>query len=345
MPVLVSSWFSIVKTKMFHHVNLKCFFSFLFAYTVPIAFPEASHLPITTVTDSVKHSSILTGLDSFEFVYSAKIPLIEESASLWIPVATSDAFQEVELIDIGAPISGQTITDRDFGNQLLYFKLGKKETGSEIVLRYQVKRREKAPYVAYEVELANYLRPERLTPFHLEFKRLAEKAIGSKMGQREKARALYEHVIGRMRYDKSGIGWGRGDALYACDVKTGNCTDFHAYFIGLSRSVGIPTRFSMGATIPAEKDEGPVGGYHCWAEFYADGKWFPIDISEAWKVPSLADYYFGHHPANRIEFTRGRDLIVTPSPSSGPINFLIYPILEMQGKEQILIPSLWFKRL
>ena len=302
-------------------------------------------MPTTTVKDSVQHSSILTGLDSFEFVYRAKIPLIEKSALLWIPVATSDAFQEVVLIDIESPLSGQTITDRDFGNRLLYFKLDKKHTGSEIVLRYQVKRREKSPYVSSEIELANYLRPERLTPFHLEFKRLAEKEIDSKMGQQAKARALYEHVLRRMRYDKSGIGWGRGDALYACDVKTGNCTDFHAYFIALSRSVGIPARFSIGATIPTGKDEGPVGGYHCWAEFYADGKWFPIDISEAWKTPSLANYYFGNQPANRIEFTRGRDLIVTPSPSSGPINFLIYPILEVQGREQVLIPSLWFKRI
>jgi len=52
-----------------------------------------------------------------------------------------------------------------------------------------------------------------------------------------------------MRYDKSGIGWGRGDAVYACDAKTGNCSDFHSYFIALARSIGIPARFAIGATI------------------------------------------------------------------------------------------------
>jgi hypothetical protein len=47
----------------------------------------------------------------------------------------------------------------------------------------------------------------------------------------------------------------------------------------------------------------------------------PVDISEAWKNPRLAGYYFGHNPANRFELTKGRDLIVDPAPASGPINF------------------------
>ena len=35
-------------------------------------------------------------------------------------------------------------------------------------------------------------------------------------------------------------------------------------------------------------------------EFFAGGSWVPVDISEAWKNPKLADYYFGHNPANRF---------------------------------------------
>ena len=64
----------------------------------------------------------------------------------------------------------------------------------------------------------------------------------------------------------------------------------------------------------------------------ADGKWVPVDISEASKKPALADYYFGHHPANRFELSAGRDLIVEPPPVTGPINFLAYPHLEIDGK-------------
>jgi hypothetical protein len=57
-----------------------------------------------------------------------------------------------------------------------------------------------------------------------------------------------------------------------------------------------------------------------------------VDVSEANKNLSLADYYFGHHPANRFELSKGRDLIVAPGPVSGPINFLAYPVMEMDGK-------------
>src|SRR5207248_1419479 len=161
----------------------------------------------------------------------------------------------------------------------------------------------------------------------------------------ERAKALYDHVLGRMRYDKSGTGWGRGDAMFACDARTGNCTDFHAYFIALARSIGIPARFAIGATIPAEKNEGVIDGYHCWAEFFAGGRWIPVDISEAWKNPKLAHYYFGHNPANRFELTKGRDLVVDPEPASGPINFLIYPLLEIRGKMVKAETTITFRRI
>jgi hypothetical protein len=127
-------------------------------------------------------------------------------------------------------------------------------------------------------------------------------------------------------------------------MKTGNCTEFHSFFISLARSSGIPARFAVGAAIPSERDEGGIDGYHCWAEFYAEGKWWPVDISEANKYTALATYYFGHHPANRIEFSRGRDLMVEPGPASGPVNFLAYPVLEINGQESAAKTIFSFKR-
>ncbi|MDP6602562.1 MAG: hypothetical protein QGH76_09755, partial [Phycisphaerales bacterium] len=59
----------------------------------------------------------------------------------------------------------------------------------------------------------------------------------------------------------------------------------------------------------------------------------------------LATYYFGHNPANRVEFSRGRDLVVEPGPQSGPINFLAYPVLEVDGEPVPLKPQFGFRRL
>ena len=110
------------------------------------------------------------------------------------------------------------------------------------------------------------------------------------------------------------------------------------------RSIGIPARFAIGVAIPSERNDGGVDGYHCWVEFYAEEKWWPVDISEANKYSSLSTYYFGHHPANRVEFSRGRDLVVEPGPQSGPINFLAYPVLEIGGKLAKVKPKFSFNR-
>ena len=52
--------------------------------------------------------------------------------------------------------------------------------------------------------------------------------------------------------------YGHGNSVYACDIGVGNCTDYHSYFISLSRTLGVPARFHMGFPIP-EGDEGKVG--------------------------------------------------------------------------------------
>jgi transglutaminase-like putative cysteine protease len=288
---------------------------------------------------------IVKGSDEFEFVYRVKLPEIKGDARLWIPLAKTDAFQMVTQEEISIPIKWEKVQDRDYRNDICVLHPQASDSGKTIELRYLVVRKEKAAYASNGEDPARFLQPEKLVPINETFKTLAEQATAGKKDDLDRAKALYDHVLRGMRYDKSGSGWGRGDAIYACDARTGNCTDFHAYFIALSRSVGIPARFAIGATIPAEKNEGPIEGYHCWAEFFADEHWVPVDISEAWKNPQLADYYFGHHPANRFELTKGRDLIVDPAPTTGPINFLAYPLLEMDGKVVKTDTTFTFRRV
>ena len=286
----------------------------------------------TFLSEAAPEPGIVTGSDEFEFVYRVKLPEIKSEARLWIPLARTDAFQTVNMAEPSLPMKWEKVQDREYGNDICVLRAQPADSGKTIELRYKVVRKEKAAYSGSGEDAARFLRPEKLVPANETFKSLAETATAGKHGDLERARGLYDSVLARMRYDKSGTGWGRGDAVYACDAKTGNCSDFHSYFIALARSIGIPARFAIGATIPADKNEGAIEGYHCWAEFFADGRWVPVDISEAWKNPKLADYYFGHNPANRFELARGRDLIVDPAPATGPINFLVYPLLEMDGK-------------
>ncbi len=272
---------------------------------------------------------VIEGEDKFEFRYEVTLPEMKESAKMWIPVAQSDRFQTVKLLSIEAPVAHQLLQEKKNGNTILYVELSPEHSGKKMELVYDVKRLEKQPYEE-DSSPTDYLSPSLLMPIGDRFQILADSIIGTKRndGTLMQARALYDYIIDNMRYMKSGT-YGTGDAVYACDALTGNCTEFHSLFISLARSAGIPSRFAVGASIPSDRDEGGIDGYHCWAEFYAEGKWWPVDISEANKYTALATYYFGRHPANRIEFTRGRDLLIEPGPNSGPINFLAYPVMEI----------------
>ncbi len=287
---------------------------------------------------------VIKGSDEFEFLYRAILPEISDTARMWIPLPRTDSFQTVEIRSIDTPGQPKTLQDSKHGNSVLFLKLGPEDSGKTVAMRFLVQRLEKFVYKAQEPVPGQYLDPERLVPANETFGSIAEKVVEGKNGDLVRARALYDHVIDRMRYMKFGSGWGKGDAVYACDARTGNCTDFHSYFIALCRAVNIPARFAIGAAIPSERNEGGIDGYHCWAEFYTDGRWWPVDISEGDKCSSLSTYYFGHHPANRIELSRGRDLVLEPGPASGPINFLAYPVLEINGKPTTVKVEFSFNR-
>jgi len=288
---------------------------------------------------------VIKGSDRFEFLYRAVLPEITDTAQMWIPLPVTDSYQTVELKSIDAPVEQKILEDQEHGNKVLYLALAPEHSGETIAIRYQVERREKPVYEEKSQDPKRYLLAERLVPENEDFNKIAKEVVEGKLGDLASARALYDHTIDRMRYAKAGKGWGKGDAVYACDSRTGNCTDFHSYFIALSRSAGIPARFAIGAAIPSARNEGGIDGYHCWAEFYTDGKWWPVDISEGDKCSALSTYYFGHHPANRIEFSRGRDLVVEPGPASGPINFLAYPVLEIGGETARAKVDFSFNRL
>ena len=302
-----------------------------------------NRLPVENATPDLL--GIVKERDRFEFFYRVILPEITDEGRMWIPLPVTDNYQTIEVQYIDAPVDYQILEERKYKNKMFFMMFNPENSSDTVEICYRVERLEKGAYSDNTGDPQYYLKPNRLVPENKDFSEIAEKVVAGKLGSLARARALYDHTIDRMRYMKYGDGWGKGDAIYACDIRTGNCTDFHSYFIALSRAVGIPARFAIGASIPSERNEGGIGGYHCWAEFYSNGKWWPTDISEGDKCSSLSTYYFGHHPANRIEFSRGRDLMVEPGPASGPINFLAYPLLEIGGAIARAEVKFSFKRL
>ena len=149
----------------------------------------------------------------------------------------------------------------------------------------------------------------------------------------ETAQYLFERVREHMDYDKSRPGYGMGDAVWACNSRFGNCTDFHSLFLSLARSEEIPGRFEIGVSLPANQSSGSLFGYHCWAWFHTHGSgWQPVDISEADRHPQQAGEFFGQLDANRIVLSRGRNLTLQPAQQAPPLNYFCAPWIELDGK-------------
>ena len=286
---------------------------------------------------------------TFRFTYNFTVKDIPSGAKrvrVWVPVPQTDQHQTVRVLAIKAPAKPRMTQEPEYGNRMVYVEMPTSAAGkAEFSLQYEVTRREysRGDYAQLErkdqkpglvsVSMNRLVAPDSLIPTDGKIKALALDVTGSQPGTIAKAKAAYDYFFTNMRYDKTGSGWGRGDALWACDAKHGNCTDFHSPFIGVLRSDGIPARFDIGFPLPEEKDKGDISGYHCWAEFYATKTgWVPVDISEAWKAKEKHDYFFGSVDANRVQFSTGRDITLSPRQDGPALNYFVYPYVEVDGK-------------
>lgn len=280
----------------------------------------------------------------FNYAFTVKNITSDKTVRVWIPAAQSDAFQDVKVASVKGDLPLKKTRESKFGNEIYFAETkGAPSTELHFEIEYEVTRRERvalnpAPRVISAAltakERQEDLQPDALVPITGLPAELAVKVTEGKTQPLDKARVIYEYVFSTMKYDKSGTGWGHGDVLYACDAKKGNCTDFHSLFIAMARSQGIPARFEIGFPLPADKHSGEIAGYHCWSDFYIDGKgWIPVDISEAWKHPEKHDYFFGSHDVNRVQFSMGRDLRLNPAQDGKPLNYFVYPYVEVDGKE------------
>ncbi len=284
----------------------------------------------------------------FEYVVTIRqLPADGADFQLWLPVPHNDPYQQISRLRIESPVPYK-VHKSQFGNTVLYLKTKDlKQKELTVKISFDAQRREHLNPAAREAgaatltdlnadpEMNRWLQADRLVPLDDKVRGWAQEVVQQANARTdlEKARAIYHHIVATVKYDKTGKGWGRGDIYYACDARRGNCTDFHAIFIGYCRAVGIPARFSIGFPLPKDRGEGQISGYHCWAECYIKGiGWIPVDASEAAKDPARREYFFGAHDENRIEFTRGRDLVLNPKQAGQPLNYFIYPYAEVNGQ-------------
>ena len=285
---------------------------------------------------------------AFEFHYGATIKELPMGAQVkvWVPIAENNPQQSVKLQNSASPAPLSFGRDAEHQNKIGSFEFtADKGIEPKFELVYEIERKASKPYQGEhankpgdkatnpkEQTYSRYLKANRTVPVTGKPIELLKDMV-LPIDSTQKGRKLYDLVFEHMDYDKSKPGYGNGDSIWACNSRTGNCTDFHSLFISLSRNQSLAARFEIGFPLPTDKNSGKIGGYHCWAWFLSPEQgWIPVDISEADKHPEMKDRLFGYLPPDRVAFSTGRDIVLTPASAAGPQNFFIYPHIEVDGK-------------
>src|SRR5262249_17235995 len=153
----------------------------------------------------------------FDLPYRTTVRDISPGAGtldIWLPVPQTDRHQTIHRLTIDSP--GPLTIGREgrFGNQCLHVRVPSPRGAVSIAWTARVTRRENGGTLGplSDEERALALGPEPLVPLGGPVRELAEQATAGRATDAAKARAIYDKVTAIMRYDKSGTGWGRGDA-------------------------------------------------------------------------------------------------------------------------------------
>src|SRR4029453_17841917 len=168
----------------------------------------------------------------------------------------------------------------------------------------------------------------------------------------DKSRALYEWIVDHTFRDPKVGGCGVGDirAMLESGNLSGKCADLTALYVGLARSVGIPSRDVYGVRVADSAEFKSLGksgditrAQHCRAESYLTGfGWVAVDPADVRKVVleergglPLTDpavqraraKLFGQWEMNWLAYNYAHD-VKLPGSKGGRITFLKYPQAE-----------------
>jgi transglutaminase-like putative cysteine protease len=285
----------------------------------------------------------------FSLHYAVKVKDVPAGKELriWIPLARSDAYQDVQVLSKEGDLKLRKSADDASGNTALYAEADTTKTRDyRFQIEYDVVRFERIDLVdgklapgahperSSQAVQASFLQSDRLTSVTGPVGQVAADETRSSPTPLDKAHALYDYIWRALSYDPSGHGCCRGDANWVFDSKHGDSTDLTALFVAMARSQQIPARSAVGIQLPADKHSGKLTTNSSWAEFYAAPLgWLPADIAAAKQHPEQREYYFGAQDINRLQFTVGRDIKLNPPQDGAPLNFFIDLYVEVGGEQ------------
>lgn len=324
---------------------------------VPALLAGCGGSPSSPMTGNYGEARTFRAVDRFEI---KEMPPDPKGLRAWfeLPLENEPA-QSISDLRIDCPLPHRITEDGKTGNRFLYVEVPPTAPLPVVVtVSFANTRREIAGSngeVMHEEDLARYVEADPFVVVNDEVRAMAEKAVAGKATLTERARALYEVVMGHIEYwvkDKERLkASGKGLTTYALEKRTGNCTEFHALYGSLCKSLGIPSRTVFGAMYRKRLDgKNEDQSYHCWLEYWDPEKgWVPIDVAfgdlfekpgafaqdqaDLFGIPNDKDYYFQRIDARRVTFSRGRNVNLVPRQHGDPLPFFVKGYVEADGKE------------
>lgn len=304
------------------------------------------------------------------FEVTTRVELLEGApARIWIPVPTVNTdYQKVISTTFNAP-SGQAqlVQDPVYGAGIVAAEFGSgQKPVVEAVTRFATRDRAadlSAPSdraVLAEADRAKYLAATELLPTDGIVRKTAQEITRGSRNDLERAHAVYEWIVENTQRDPKVRGCGVGDIKTMLETNNlgGKCGDLNALFVGLMRSVGVPSRDVYGIRVADSKlgykSLGKSGditkAQHCRAEFWLAGYgWVPVDpadvrkvvleesgglpLSDA-KVEAARKRLFGSWEMNWLAYNYAHD-VKLPGAARGPVGFFMYPNAEVVGQGKV----------
>ena len=296
-------------------------------------------------------------VDRFEIT---EMPPVAKGMRAWfeLPLENEPA-QRISDLKIESSLPYQVTQEPGTGNRFLYLEVPPTAPLPVVVtVSFKNTRREISGTngeVYHEEELRHYVEEDPFVIVNPQIREMAAKAVEGKAALDEKAKALYDVVMGYMEYwvkDKESLkASGKGLTTWALEKKTGNCTEFHALYGSCCKALGIPSRTVFGSMYRKGLDgKNEDQSYHCWLEYWDPQQgWVPIDVAfgdlfekpgdfargnaELFGIPNDKDYYFQKIDARRVTFSRGRNVNLVPKQHGDPLPFFVKGYVEADGKE------------
>ncbi len=284
-------------------------------------------------------------LMEFDVSYRTQIqslPSDAEDVHIWIPLPPSDRAQEISNLEIESPLPYEITRDETFGTQMLHVQTERRSEPFGVEARYRVTRRRAGvqPATLDPAEAKKYLQFTPRIRVTDDVERFAHEIVGDTTDPYEIGRRVFDGIQEILFYDKTIPGCGTGDTAWIMRHRRGKCDDYHALFMAIMVSRGVPIRWEQGFPLPfpeggkaqAGELEGDCTGSHCWVSFYAPSQgWVPVDVSEADKAGETGDFFLGNLSPNRFQVSVGRSVTLNPRQGGDPLSTFAFAYAEADG--------------